>query len=247
MMMKSMNRIWSSARIVAGVFVAASLGGTGALASPENFAAWNAIFLQGKIAPNWGWSFESQLRLNEGWAYGTSTPNSLETRGNRLLLRPALRWLPRGDNSLQVALGYGWVPNLSPERMENRLWEQVLLQGGKIEQEWAWQTRARLEQRHIEYTTGIAHRVRAMVRAARLVPDSRLGVAIWDEVFINLNSPTKGPVSGFDQNRLFVGPMAQVAPGARVEMGYLNNFIARGSAASSAMTHILMTAVNLDF
>ena len=148
---------------------------------------------------------------------------------------------------MQFHIGYGWLPNLSPERMENRLWEQALFQGGKMEEEWAWLARGRLEQRHIEFTSGVAHRFRGMLRVSRLLSGMRWGAALWDEVFWNLNSLTKGPAAGFDQNRFFVGPLVQVMPGCRLELGYLSNFVGKGATTPSTLTHIFFTAVNLDF
>jgi hypothetical protein len=228
-------------------FLFSGLTASSGWASSSNFAAWDAIFLQGKFSSQWGWYFENQLRLNDGWEYGSSSPSSLKTRGNRLILRPALRWMPLGDPSFQVWVGYGWLPNLSPERIENRLWQQLSYQGGKIDEQGAWLVRARLEQRHIEYTAGISHRFRAMGRLSRLSPRSGWGAVIWDEVFWNLNAAAGGPASGFDQNRIFLGPVVQLSSGTRLELGYLNNFVAKGSSASSAMTHVLLTSVNLDF
>src|SRR4051794_7947992 len=80
-------------------------------ASQSHFASWNAAFFQGKFTDHCGWYTEFQTRLSD--APGSAP---LLTRGNRFMFRPAVRWLPLGNNTLQVHLGYAWTPNLSPNR-----------------------------------------------------------------------------------------------------------------------------------
>ncbi len=213
----------------------------------SNHGVWTGLFLQGAVSPSWGWTLENQLRLHEGWASSGGQPNGLETRANRWLLRPSLRWMPREHPRLQLSIGWGWTPNLSPTRDEHRLWEQAQFQGGDANEGWAWQGRIRLEQRHIEATRGLQHRVRAYGRASRMMGDTKFyGVTAWSELFWNLNAKANGPARGLDQTRIFVGPTAQIAPSARVEMGYLNVYYPRGSARDSLMSHVLGTYMTLD-
>lgn len=234
-------------KAIALIATVCSLSVARAEGTEDNFGIWTAVFTQGKFSDRWGWFLENQLRLHEGWEFRGGTPDGFGTRGNRLLLRPAVRWLPRGDGSLQLHLGYGWTPNFSPERGEHRLWQQALLQTGDGRGGWAIQHRLRLEQRHAEFTRGLAHRVRYFLRAHRLTSDTgAYGLALWDELFWNLNTVTAGPQAGFDQNRVFVGPIAQVAPGARLEAGYLNVLYSRGTARARQMSHILGTFLFFD-
>lgn len=215
---------------------------TFARAMEEDFGAWTGVFAQGKLSENWGWSLENQVRLHSGWEFAAAQPESIEVRANRLLIRPALRWLPRGDSTLQFHLGYGWTPNFSPVRGEHRVWEQVQFQGGQAEDGWAWLQRLRLEQRHIELTRGLHHRARYMAKAQRYFGTSNaLGASIWDEIFWNLNTLERGPRSGLDQNRVFAGPVVQVSGQARIEWGYLNVYYAKGSARTAWMSHVLAT------
>jgi hypothetical protein len=208
---------------------------------------WTGVFLQGKISDHWGWSFENQLRLHRGWDFNGGQPNPLETRANRLLVRPSIRWMPRGDSSLQFALGWGWTPNLSPERDEHRLWEQVLFQGGDANEGIEWQHRFRLEQRHIEFTGGLHHRIRYLGRLTRFLGETKTyGLTAWTEIFWNLNSIARGPKEGLDQTRVFFGPVVKISHSYRLEMGYLNVYYPKGAAKDSLMSHILATNVTLD-
>ena len=62
----------------------------------------------------------------------------------------------------------------------------------------------------------------------------------WDEVFIGLNDIDWGAPRGLDQNRLFVGGWAAVAPHLRVELGYLFLYVDRDD---DTVGHVLATNV----
>lgn len=218
-----------------------------AKATETNFAAWTAVILQGKVSDHWGWYFESQSRINDGWEFGSgNSPDALKTKGNRLLIRPAVRYLPHGDGTLQFHFGYAWTPNLSPERQEHRIYQQALLQ--EDGSEWWLAQRLRFEQRWIEGATGTALRVRYFARLQRYFSsDKKIGFALWDEAFWALNSIDNGPTSGFDQNRLFIGPHFLLNPQSRFELGYLNVFNARGKSTDSIANQALALYVYLDW
>ena len=213
------------------LFISLSLPGS-AWALEEHLASWTGAFFQGKFEENWGWYAETQTRLNE-----SSTVSSFLTRGNRFMLRPAIRWLPRGDNSLQYFLGFAWTPHFTPYKNEVRLWQQVLLQNDG--DDWWWAQRLRLEERWIQDTNDVSLRARYFFRIHRyLCPGSKtFGISLWDEVFFHLNSVSRGPSAGFDQIRTFIGPNFQLNPNTRLDTGYLNIYIAQGNASDAEMLH----------
>jgi len=45
-------------------------------------------------------------------------------------------------------------------------------------------------------------------------------LVVQDEIFFNLNSPTNGPDSGLDQNRVFVGINRSLNKHMNVDAGY---------------------------
>jgi hypothetical protein len=202
-----------------------------ARASIVSHSVWNGYFLQGKISENWGYFLEQQLRLND--APGLEP---IRLRGNRWLVRPAVFWNVPSLKRLQLFFGAAHTPNLSPVRGEFRLWQQIQFSpptsGVSLLQ------RLRLEQRHIEQTEGLSHRARLMLRAAHSIsPESPWGLAVFDEVFWNLNTVNGGPAAGFDQNRFFAGPQYQIDQRTRLEVGYLQSWIARGAAQDSQVNH----------
>jgi hypothetical protein len=184
------------------------------------------------------------VRINDGWnadpASSESSPDSLKTRGNRWILRPALTWSASSIPGLQFFFGTAFTPNLSPVREEERLWEQ-----GQYDQalgELRFSQRLRLEQRHIVRTEGLAHRVRYQLKLS--LPGAW---ASWDEVFLNLNTVAGASQSGLDQNRFFVGPQYLLKASdtqVRVEWGYFQAWVARGTARDAQMLHALLVAVD---
>ena len=202
-----------------------------------NFASWTGIFINGKATENLGFYLETQSRL--------ARPNPV-SNGNRLLLRPAIRYLPWGDSRLQFHLGYGWTPNFSPSRNENRIWQQVLRQ--EDHDQWWWALRLRTEQRWIQFTNQTAHRLRLFARLHHYFSDDKkFGLSLWNEIFFNLNDVHSGPKAGLDQNRFFIGPHFVLSPKARVEVGYMNLYTSRCRALDDLDSHVYTLYVYLDF
>lgn len=214
-------------------------------AAESNFATWTAAYFQGKTSAHWGWQGEMQTRLNDGSsAFAVNDP--FLTRGNRLLLRLAARWLPHGDGTLQFHLGYGWTPNLSPYRNENRLWQQALFQGDG--DDWWWIQRYRFEERWIANTDGVSLRFRHFSRLHRyFTTDKNIGLSLWNEHFWVLNTVGGGPQSGFDQNRVFLGPHFVMSPTTRFEVGYLNLITAQATSRDVLISHLLALNFFVDF
>jgi hypothetical protein len=194
---------------------------------------------------------EQALRLNDGWSSNPgdpdNSPDSIKTRGNRWILRPALTYSPEAVPGLVFHLGFAWMPNLSPVRTEERLWEQAsyshALAGASIGH------RLRLEQRHQDRTEGLGHRIRYLLRAGQqgTARSEPWGWVVWDELFWNLNSVTGGAKKGFDQNRIFAGPQYQLDPRTRLEAGYLQVYQTQGSARDSQLNHVAALFLFIDF
>lgn len=125
---------------------------------------------------------------------------------------------------LSVFGGYAWVPSwpdASDARTdEHRTWEQAILTHA-LGEGATLMGRTRLEQRFHEAGDDVGHRVRQLVRFGWVPRGGRVGVVVWDEVFVALGDTDWGQRAGYDQNRLFAGAILTIAPWARVELGYL--------------------------
>jgi hypothetical protein len=173
---------------------------------------WTLITIEKDLSKRWRGYFELQPRFGQNIS-----------RAERLIVRGAVGY--RINPKLSVWQGYGWTPTLEPEfNNEHRPYQQLLFEDtlGKTR----LVSRTRLEERVIEGVDGTGLRLRSMVRLSHPVSaDRRWAVVGSDEVFWNLNSPDRGAVSGFDQNRLFLGVSRQVNSELRVETGYLMNHV----------------------
>lgn len=226
-------------------FLAFSLLPIGAShAADDGFGNWAGLFAQGTFNPNWGWYAEAQTRLNEGYQSGEPA-NARQLRNNRQMYRPAVRYLPYGNGSLQLHLGYAWTPNQSPSRDESRIYQQALWQDDG--DDFWWALRGRLEQRWIENASGASHRVRLFGRAQKYLASSKsFGIALTGEAFWGLNSVDGGPKEGFDQTRIFIGPHFKLNAQTRFEFGYLNNYLDKGRDAVDVVNHMFLVYTYLE-
>ena len=186
---------------------------SGASAQTRNeFQAWNAGMLTADLGPDQtpGPALWLDLHVRQG------------ERDRVHIVRPGL-----GLNVtpyLSLWGGYAWIP-VSPDEgsvsHEHRIWQQMVLQFA-LAHRVKFMSRTRYEQRFSEDGDDVGLRLRQMLRASwQPDPSIPIGVVAWDEIFFGLNDTDWGPEAGFDQNRLFVGPMLRVNSWARFEVGYL--------------------------
>jgi hypothetical protein len=224
------------ARLVSAVAVALVLAG---FASPvsgheHDGRLWLVSVMEGRFAEKLGWWAELQPRWrNEGDEF------------DQLIVRPAVNY--RLTPASSVWLGYADVITVGDRRSshERRLWQQLLLRGGSPATV-SLQSRTRLEQRWVDTGDDVGHRARQLVRLAKPTPwTDRLDALFWDEAFVSFEKTDWGALRGFDQNRAFAGVAFHALPMARVEIGYLNQFVrARGP---DRMNHVASLSLFLDF
>ena len=197
---------------------------------------WNVTVQEraGTASP-WRWYMETQGRHRDG----TSDVD-------QMLIRPAVGYDLTSRSS--VWAGYGYTPGYPASGgvlTENRAWQQYLWNGPALG--GVVQSRTRVEQRSIEDNDALAWRVRQFARITKPVArPAGLAVVIWNELFIHVNDTRRTP-QGFDQNRVFAGMGMTVAPGARLEVGYVNQAIRGASSAPERQHHILLGFLNLTY
>lgn len=146
---------------------------------------------------------------------------------DRLIVRPALTY-PLG-HGFAVWAGYAYLPftrgtenTLYPE---HRPWQQLTHFGGAPDR-GQLQNRLRFEQRVIDAPGDspdiVSLRLRYMARLVlRPKSWSGFGFALWDEIFVNLNSPSANIKTGFDQNRFALALQYAVSKALVFEPTYL--------------------------
>ncbi len=162
--------------------------------------------------------------------------------GTLHIFRPGAGY--RLNTWLSIWGGYAWVPVAPDEgdtRHEHRPWQQVIVKH-RFDSGLTLQNRTRFEQRFLDSGDDIGFRVRDFVRADwSWREDGTYGLVVWDELFVALNDTDWGAESGFDQNRLFVGGFAKLAPKLRLELGYLSLYLNRGD--QDTLGHVLATNI----
>lgn len=121
--------------------------------------------------------------------------------------------------------GYGYLPftrgTESKLYPEHRPWLGLTHFGGAPDR-GQLQNRLRFEQRFIDRVDDASLRFRYMTRLV-LRPKSwhGFGFALWDELFLNLNSPSSNIRAGFDQNRFALGLQYAVSKALVFEPSYV--------------------------
>jgi Protein of unknown function (DUF2490) len=195
---------------------------------------WNATLQErsGTESP-WRWYFEVQGRMRDG-------ADALD----QLLIRPAIAYELTSRSS--VWAGYGYTPQFPASGgalYEHRAWQQYLWNRplGKLQ----LTSRSRLEERFMEGNGELAWRFRQQLRFTRPVRSSRFSALFWDEFLTHLNT-TNRTTRGFDQNRIFAGTGIALDSRARIEIGYMNQYL-NGIRAPNRSNHTLSIVLNLTF
>lgn len=179
----------------------------------------------------------NRVRLSENEPRGMLWLDVHARRGSEqvlVLVRPGL--------GVQVAPwlslwgGYAWIPRIQaegPDTNEHRFWQQLSIKI-RPQSNVLLVLRTRFEQRFSDAGNDVGYRFRQFLRA-KWRPDDTIpvGVTVWDEVFLGLNSTDWGTPGGFDQNRLFIGPFFPLENWGRFEIGYLWASLERGGGRRS--------------
>lgn len=98
----------------------------------------------------------------------------------------------------------------------------------------------------MEDASDTAYRLRQMLRVTRpFASNPALSLVVWDEVMFYFNDTDWGARSGFDQNRLFLGASWQVNPTAKLEVGYINQYI--NAAKVDKENYVLAATIGFNF
>jgi hypothetical protein len=221
--MKSMAYRLGAALCAAAIF---SLGAGAARADVHDAQAWLNVTGSGPVHGKLlAWA-EVQTRFGEDLG-----------RLSQTIVRPGVGY--QLSKSLQLYVGYARVTNHNPgpDVGEDRLWQQLSWSGAPLAG-GTLSTRTRLEQRFVETGRDTGWRMRQLVKYNRpFRPGGDTSLVLTSEAFVALDDADWGARSGFDQLRNFAGVGFSVAPQARIEAGYMNQYIDR-AGPDDRMNHI---------
>lgn len=153
------------------------------------------------------------------------------------------------DSHNSIGAGFLWQPTYLPSGSnEIRLFLQYIYSHGAGSGS-SFTHRLRLEHRDISTTPDKAYRARYQLRTLHSwFRSPSLRALLANEVFFNLNTTViTGPVSGFDQNRLFLGFNYQWNKYLSSDVAYLYNYVRRPRAIDDRNLHIFFYALNATF
>jgi hypothetical protein len=201
----------SLARQVAAVAVllAAFLGGTqtaSAFESPtkQDLALWSLSFVNHDFDDHWSVSFQTEVRVKDE-----------VTSLDEAIFKPGGFY--RFNDWLELGIGYKYIYKHDGSN-ENVAWEELYLKHPF--QLFGFTHQFRLEQRFIQGISGTIPRIRYLIHTT--TPLGPTFYFAFSEAFrFNLVDKGTGPVSGFEQNRLYAGFGVHASKYLKVELGYL--------------------------
>jgi len=160
----------------------------------------------------------------------------------RVVIGPSLTYAFTEQISVSVGYEEHIVRGLA-DFNEHRPWQAVNL--NTPIQQVGIRHRLRLEERIIDGVdeTGVRLRYRLALRS----PETFAGVriAVWNEIFLNLNSPTPLLDPVFGENRVFAGFQRAVGKSVALELGYQNVYLVL--PGENGVIHTLMTGISAHF
>ena len=171
----------------------------------DDFRQWTSVHVSHRYDDRFSFNLLSQVRFSDDVSEYDET-----------VLKPAAHFVVAPG--FKLTLGYHFA-NKKDSPDEHRVWEQVAF--GRSFADLDLGLRGRLEQRFINHLGGTIVRNRYRLKAVHPLWDTRWYAVGTEEVFVNFNGLGAGPVSGFEQNRLFGGVGLRLGQRVRVESGYL--------------------------
>lgn len=196
---------------------------------------WFTGVLQDDGGAPWHWTVETLARSRNGI-------DDLDSFGLRGYLTRDVSARSTVGGGYGLALSY---PAIGRDLTEHRFFGQygfrLPVSGGTLS------FRTRIEDRWILDDTGHVWRFRQQIRFTHPFREgSQWSIVGFGEIFVHLNSSNRY-VKGVDQVRGFGGVGFRFSARARMEAGYLNQFIPGPGIAPDRMNHVLSTSLQLLF
>lgn len=236
-------------RCIGGVVIIGWIAFSGAGTQPahagqslkNDLQNWDMVTLTVPVSPNKKVLLYTEAQVRVGNLQEDGGKNDF----SQLLLRPALGY--RLNRHVSVWQGYAWTPIFaSKNRNENRIFQQLLVEGRLARLRWG--SRTRLEERWIENTNSeTAVRLRTLLKGVYpLGKSEKWFLSAFDEFFVNLRGVPNGPQAGIDQNRAFIGLQRSLGKRASLEAGYMNQYVKTREPVPDRMNHIILINLNFD-
>lgn len=170
---------------------------------------------------------------------------------SQLIIRPFVGY--KVTKQLQLWLGFAWQGEYDDKNKFDLATKDIIEQVQWINDftpALNFQYRFRLEQRFFE-DADLSHRMRHRFRVQYSIPDTKLFLVAFDELFVYFNSVNSGRLehsvqAGINQNRSYVGVGYKLTSNINVDTGYqlqyVNNF-----GTQDVFNHVWLSNINIKF
>jgi len=175
-----------------------------ACAAEDDLGMWNLVFVNHAINETWAASLQLEGRMQDDIS-----------AFDEFIVKPGGYY--RFNEWAQLGVGYKNITKYE-ESNEQDIWQELYLS-----QKWGHlgvTHQFRLEERFIHHINGILPRVRYLIDIKKPL-NSSFYLAFSEAARFNLDNKGEGPVSGFEQNRLYGGIGYNASNTSRIEFGYL--------------------------
>jgi hypothetical protein len=186
------------------LFIAFCVAIVPAASAEQDLQSWNAVEYTHRVDENWALGLQGEVRFKD----------NISTYSEAILKPAAYYYF---SDEFYLGLGYKHISE-NDKANEQDIWQEIHLKQplGRLE----LQHQVRLEQRFIGDVDGIIPRLRYLIEATYPFHQDKYLVASEAARF-NLVDKGTGPVSGFEQNRLYFGLGFHANTSTKLEFGYL--------------------------
>jgi hypothetical protein len=183
----------------------------------QKLALWSLAFVNHEYDEHWSTSFQTEVRVKDE-----------VTTLDEAIFKPGGYY--RFNDWLELGIGYKYIYK-NDGANQNVPWQELYVTHPF--QVFGFTHQLRLEERFVQGISGTIPRLRYLIHTT--TPLSPLFYFALSEAFrFNLVDKGTGPVSGFEQNRLYAGFGVHASKHLKVELGYLWRFELERDRASKS-------------
>lgn len=198
-----LDRRWL--RLVAIVLLTGLFGIQEAESSEPDLQLWMPVQLIHPVGEKWAVSMQAEPRLQDDIS-----------EFSQLVLKPALNY--HFNETFAFSVGYKWIDKFE-DANENDIWQELHI--NKKFDDLVTGLQFRLEERFINDIEGGIARLRILQHLSHPIGDGPNYLTGFGAIRFNLNDKGTGPVSGFEQSRIYTALGTHLGNHAQFEVGYL--------------------------
>jgi hypothetical protein len=197
--------MWMSVRWTVAAVLATLLGTMDAKSADDDLQFWFPVQIIHPVNDRLSLSMQTELRLKDDIS-----------EFSQLVYKPAVHYHP--DSCWVMSAGYKYIDKYE-EANEQDPWQEITLNRQCHDLVTGYQVR--IEERVIDDIDGVLPRLRLLTHASHPLGESPHYLTAFGALRFNLDDKGEGPVSGFEQSRIYAGLGHHFGNHVQFEVGYL--------------------------